>query len=114
MLDSRGLIKNANLTFSSMASNNILTWDRAVLVAALVAELEIYIVKLLISIIHERAFKSSTTYPFTCMIFLLYNDDGVPLWHCDILCTPTGIVDIYLIKDKDNVAAPRQGPRVDL
>ena len=97
-----------------MESNNILTLDRVFLVAALVAELEIDIVKLLISMIHERAFKSSTTYPFTCMIFLLYNDDGVPLWHCDILCTPTGIVDIYLIKDKDNVAAPRQGPRVDL
>ena len=114
MLCSRGHIKNANLTFSAMASNNILTWVRVVVVATLVDELEINFAKLLISMIHERDFKSSTTYPFARMIFLLYKDDGVPLWHCDVLCTPTGIVDIYLIRDETDVEAPRQGPLVDL
>ena len=48
------------------------------------------------------------------MIFQLYRDVGVPLWHCDVLLTPIGIVDIGLIKDETNVAAPRRGPRVDL
>lgn len=78
MLDRRGLIKKANITFSfkflemlvchnlsPTTVDNILTWDRAVIVAAL---------------IHERDFKTFTTYPFACMNFLLCGDDGVPLW----------------------------------
>lgn len=48
------------------------------------------------------------------MIFQLRRDAGVPLWHCDVLRTPTGIVDIGLIRDEANVVAPQRGPRVHL
>ena len=43
---------------------NILTWDRAILVATTVAGQEIDFAKLLLAVIHERAFKTSNTYPF--------------------------------------------------
>ena len=77
MLDTRGLMKKDNLSFaarllwllvrhrlSPTTTDNILTLDRAVFVAILVAGLEIDVEKLLISFIHERAFKIFTTYPF--------------------------------------------------
>ena len=44
-----------------MTANDILTWDRAVMVAVLVVNLEINFAKLLISVVHERDFKTSTT-----------------------------------------------------
>ena len=113
MLDPKGLIKKANLTFttkiywllihhrlSPMATNNILTLDRALVVASLVAGLEIDFVKLLILVIHERTFKSSTTYPFVCLIFHLFRDARVPVWHYDTLQTQGWTVDIGLIRDK--------------
>ena len=68
-----------------MSGDNILTWDRVVLVATLVDGLEINFAKLLIMVIHERDFKASTTYPFACLIFHLCGDAGVPIWHCDTL-----------------------------
>lgn len=76
------------------------------------AGLEIDFVKLLISMIHERAFKTSTTYPFACMVFHLCRDNGVTIWHYDDLLTVVGIVNIGLIMDEVNVAAPQRGPRV--
>lgn len=76
------IIKKANLTFVTKfflllvpnhlyptAADNILTWDRAVLVPALVAGLEIDVAQFLIFVIYERYFKFTTTYPFLCMIF---------------------------------------------
>ena len=127
MLDPRDLIKKTNLTFAAkflwllflqrlslMAADNILTWDRAVMVASLVAMLEIDLSRLLIFVIHERAFKTSTIYPFACVIFQLCRDAGVSLWHSDVLHTLTRSVDIGLIRDVANVTAPRRGPRVDL
>ena len=99
---------------SPTAADNILIWDRAVLVKAFVVGLEIDFAKLLIMVIHERDFKSSTTYPFACLIFHLCRNVGVPIWNCDTLCTPSGIFDIGLIRDEDNVAAPRRGTRVEL
>ena len=118
MLDPRGLIKKANLTFaakfflllvrhrlSPTTANYILTWDRVVFVAALVAGLEIDVAELLISIIHERDFKSYTTYLFSCKIFQLCRDVGVPIWHGDVLRTPTRTVDIGLISDEANEVA---------
>ncbi len=62
-----------------MATNadNILTWDREVLVAALVAGLEIDFEKLLLTVIYKRAFNTF----------------------------PTGKVGIGLIRDEANVAA---------
>ena len=80
----KGAIKKANLTFvakflwllvrhclSPTAADNIVTWDQAVLIAAMIAEFEVDFAWLLQAVMHERAFKVTTTYPFTCMIFAL-------------------------------------------
>uniref|UniRef100_M1E0N2 Integrase core domain containing protein n=1 Tax=Solanum tuberosum TaxID=4113 RepID=M1E0N2_SOLTU len=65
--------------------DNQLTWDRVVMVAALVAGVQIDFTRMLLAEIHERAFKTSTTYPFPC-----------------------------LIRDETNVAAPRRDPQVEV
>lgn len=127
VLDTRGLIRKANLTFAAKfclilvrhllyqtTTYIILTWDRAVLVAALVDRLEINFARLLPFVIHERSFKTSTTCPFACIIFQLYKDAGVPIWHCDVLCTLTRTVDVGVIKDEANVAEQQSGSRVYL
>uniref|UniRef100_M1DGJ9 Integrase core domain containing protein n=1 Tax=Solanum tuberosum TaxID=4113 RepID=M1DGJ9_SOLTU len=57
--------------------DNVLKWDRAVMVAALVTGFEIDFAHMLIAEIHERAFKASTTYPFPCLILQLCRDSGV-------------------------------------
>uniref|UniRef100_M1DMM8 Integrase core domain containing protein n=1 Tax=Solanum tuberosum TaxID=4113 RepID=M1DMM8_SOLTU len=75
---------------SPTKADNQLTWDRAVMVAALVAGVEIDFTRMLLAEIHERAFKTSTTYP-------------VP-WT----------LDIGLIRDEENVAAPRREPQVEV
>ena len=116
----RGLIPKANFTFaamffwlidlhrlSPMATDNILTWDRAVLVVALVARLEIDVAKLLISVIHERDLMFSTTFPFQYMIFQMCRDAGVLIFHKDILCTPIGTANDGLIRDEANEVVPR-------
>uniref|UniRef100_M1DZH1 Integrase core domain containing protein n=2 Tax=Solanum tuberosum TaxID=4113 RepID=M1DZH1_SOLTU len=41
-------------------------------------------------------------------------DSGVPIWHCDRLIHPTGALDIGLIRDEANVAAPRKEPEVEV
>ncbi|KAG5591370.1 hypothetical protein H5410_041884 [Solanum commersonii] len=82
-------IRKATLTFvakffwllvrnrvSPTKADNQVTWDRAVMVAA-----------------------------------LLCRDYGVPIWHCDRLVHPTGALDIGLIRDEANVAAPRREPQ---
>uniref|UniRef100_M1CXV0 Integrase core domain containing protein n=1 Tax=Solanum tuberosum TaxID=4113 RepID=M1CXV0_SOLTU len=40
-------------------------------------------------------------------------DSGVPIWHCDRLIYPIGTLDIGLIRDEANVAAPRREPQVE-
>ena len=73
----KGAIKKANLTFvakfllllvrhclSPTAADNIVTWDRAVLIAAMIAGYEVDFAWLLQAVMHERAFKVTTTYPF--------------------------------------------------
>ena len=84
------------------------------MVAALVAGVEIDFARILLAEIHERAFKTSTTYPFPCLIFQLCRDSGVPIWHCDRLIHPTGALDIGLIRDEANVAAPRREPQIEV
>ena len=49
---------------------------------------------LLQAVMHERAFKVTTTYPFSCMKFSLCRFAGVPIWHIDQLKTPLGTIDI--------------------
>uniref|UniRef100_M1E0R8 Integrase core domain containing protein n=1 Tax=Solanum tuberosum TaxID=4113 RepID=M1E0R8_SOLTU len=84
------------------------------MVAALIASVEIDFARMLLAEIHERAFRTSTTYPFPCLIFHLCRDSGVPIWHCDKLVHPTGALDISLIRDEANVAAPRREPQIEV
>ncbi|KAG5631012.1 hypothetical protein H5410_002729 [Solanum commersonii] len=97
---------------SPTKADNQVTWDRAVMVAALVAGMEIDFARMLLAEIHERAFRTSTTYPFPCLIFHLCRDSGLPIWHCDRLVHPTEALDIDLIRDKANVTATESLVRV--
>ena len=99
---------------SPTAADNIVTWDRAVLMAAMIAGFEVDFAWLLQAVMHERAFKVTTTYPFSCMIFSLCRSTGVPIYHIDQLKTLQGTVDIGLIRDEANEFAPRRGPRPEL
>ena len=88
-----GLIKKASLTLvdkflwllaqhrlSPMLVDNVVTWDRAVLVVSLVARLEIDFARVLILVIHERVFKTFATYTFAYLIFMLCRDTSVLIW----------------------------------
>ena len=88
----------------------IVTWDRVVLMAAMIANFEVDFAWLLQGVMHERAFKVTTTYPFPCMIFSLCRFTGVPIWHIDQFKTLLGTVDIGLIRDEANEFAPHIGP----
>ena len=101
--EQKGAIKKANLTFtakflwlivrhclSPTAADSIITRDREVLMAAIIARFEMDVVWLLQAVMHERAFMVTTTYPFPCMIFSLCRSKGVPIWHVDQLKTPLG------------------------
>ena len=96
MTEPKGAIKKANLTFtakflwlnvrhclSPKVADNIVTWDRAILMAAMIAEFEVDFAWFLQAVMHERSFKVTTTYPFPCMIFSLCRSVGVPIWHVD-------------------------------
>ena len=82
--------------------------------AAMKASFEVDFAWLLQAVMHERAFKVTTTYPFPCMIFSLCGSACVPIWHVDQLKTPLGTVDIGLIKDEANELAPRRGHHPEL
>ena len=69
---------------------------------------------LLETIMHERAFKVTTTYPFPCMIFSLRRSAGVPMWHVDQFKTLQGTVGVVLIRDEANELAPRRGLHLEL
>ena len=70
----KGAIKKANLTFmekflwfivfhclSPTAADNIVTWDRALLMAAMIADFEVDFAWLLQAVMHEKAFKVTIT-----------------------------------------------------
>lgn len=80
----------------------------------MVTGFEIDSARLLISVIYEGDFNASTTHPFYCMIVQLCRNVEVPIWHIDVLCTPTGTVDIGLIRDEDYEAGPWKGPKVEV
>ena len=82
--------------------------------AAMIAGFEVDFAWLLLAVMHERAFKVTTTYSFPCMMFSLSISAGVPIWHIDQLKTPMGTVDVGLIRDEANELAPRRGPRPEL
>ena len=69
---------------------------------------------LLLEVMHERDFKVTTTYPFSCMIFSFCRYAGVTIWHIDQLKTPLGTIDITFIKDEANQLASRRGPHLEL
>ena len=79
--------------------------------AAMIAGFEVEFVWLLQEVMHQRAFKVTTSYPFPCMLFSLCRSARVPIWHVDMLKTPLGTFDIGLIRDEANELAPRRGPR---
>ena len=78
---------------SPTTTDNIVTWDRAVLMAAMIAGFEVDFAWLLFAFMHQRDFKVITTDLFPCMIFSLCRFLGVPIWHIDQLNTPLGTVD---------------------
>ena len=80
----------------------------------LIVGFEVDFAWLLQAVLHERAFKVTTTYPFPCMIFALCRSAGVPIWHVDQLKTPQGTVDVGLIRDEANELAPRRVPHPEL
>ena len=97
MLDPTGVIKKANLKFSTKfvwilvrhllspkAAESILIWDRAFLVVALVEGFEVGFSRLLLAVIHGKSFKDSTTYPFPYIIFELCRAVGVFIWNIDV------------------------------
>uniref|UniRef100_M1DUI5 Integrase core domain containing protein n=1 Tax=Solanum tuberosum TaxID=4113 RepID=M1DUI5_SOLTU len=94
--------------------DNVISWDRVVMLATLVAGLAIGFARILIALIHERAFKTTTTLPFPCLIFHICRAAGVPIWHSDNLIEATKTVDIGLIKDDTNLAAAWRDPHVYL
>ena len=103
MREPKESIKKANLTFtakflwllvrhclSPTNVDNIVTWDREVFLAAMIAGFEVDFTWLLQAVMHERDFKSTTTYPFPCMVFALCRSAGVPVWHIDMIKTLPG------------------------
>ena len=78
--------------------------------AVMIAVFEVDFAWLLKTVMHERDFKVTTTYPFPCMIFSLCRSASVPIWHIDQLKNPLGTVDIDLIRDEANEFAPAEGP----
>ena len=65
---------------------------------AMISGFEVDFSCLLQAVMHERAFKVTTTYPFPCMIFSLCRYAGVYIWYIDQLKTQLGTVDISLIQ----------------
>lgn len=75
----------------------------------MVVGLQIDYVSVLITVIHDMGFKSSTTYPLACLIFHMCRKARVSIMLYDTLRTLVGIVDICLIRYEANVADPRRG-----
>lgn len=62
--------------FHGPKADSFVTRERAVMVATLVVGLDIDFDRTLLAEIHGRAFNTSTSYPFLCLIFNLYRDAG--------------------------------------
>lgn len=56
-------------------------WDRLVMFEALITGFEVDFFCMLIAEIHERAFRTTTTLSFPCLIFLLCRDVGLTIRH---------------------------------
>ncbi|WMV18421.1 hypothetical protein MTR67_011806 [Solanum verrucosum] len=93
-------------------ADNVVTWDRAVMCATLLVGLEVDFAWIILAEIHERAFRKTTTIPLPCLIFYLCREVTVPIWHCDKLVEVTKTVDVGLIQDDINPAAPHRSTPV--
>ena len=96
---------------SPTTADNIVKWDLVVLIATLIDGFELAFALLQLVVMHDGAFKVTTTYPFPRMIFSLCKSTGVPIWPVDKLKTPLGTVNIGLIRDETNELASHRGPR---
>ncbi|WMV58206.1 hypothetical protein MTR67_051591, partial [Solanum verrucosum] len=83
--------------------DNVVTWDRAVILVELMAEHEVDFSGIIILEIYERAFRKTTIMPFPFLIFHLYIEATIPLWHSDKLVESIKTVDVGLIKDDANL-----------
>ena len=123
----KGAIKKGNLTITAkflwlivrhclppIVVDSIVTCDRSVLIAAMIAGPEVDFAWLLQAVMNERDFKVTATYPFPCMIFSLCRSAGVTMWHIDQLKTPLGTVDFCLIREEASELSPCRGPRKKL
>ena len=81
--ETKRAIRKANLTFmakflwlivrhclSPTAADNIVTWDRTVLMEAMIATFEVDFTWLLQAVMQERALKVTTTYPLSFILSL--------------------------------------------
>lgn len=94
---------------SPTQGDNVVTWDRAVMLTSLLATLEIYFYQIIIAEIHERAFLKTTTMPFPYLIVCICREATVQVWHCDKLVEVRKTVNVGLVKDDVNPMAPRKG-----
>ena len=76
----------------------------------MIAGFEVDFAWLLQAVMHEMAFKVTTTYPYPCMIFSLCRSAGVPIWHVDQLKTLQGTFYVGLIRDEANELSPCRAP----
>ncbi|WMV33243.1 hypothetical protein MTR67_026628 [Solanum verrucosum] len=91
---------------SPTLADNVVTEDRAVMLAAMIVGLEIDFACIYIAKIHEKAFRAATTLPFPSLIFLQCRDSSVQVWDCHMLLNAAKTLDIGLIRDNATVAAP--------
>uniref|UniRef100_M1DIX6 Integrase core domain containing protein n=1 Tax=Solanum tuberosum TaxID=4113 RepID=M1DIX6_SOLTU len=103
---------NIQTRLSLTQVDNVVTRDQAVMLAAIMAGLQIDFFRILIAEIHKRAFKTTTTLPFPCLIFHLCRECSVSIWHCDRLLEVNRTIDIGLIKDETNLDAPQRETQV--
>ena len=113
-LHSHIFVVNISTLRFPIATDNIVNWDRAVLIAAMIVGFEVDFPWLPLSMMNERAFKATTIYPFPCMVFAFCRLVGVPVWHIDVLKMPSGIISFGLIRDESNKLAPYGGPRPEV
>ncbi|WMV18578.1 hypothetical protein MTR67_011963 [Solanum verrucosum] len=99
---------------SPTQADKVVTWDQAVMLAAIMVGLEIDFSCILITEIHERVFWRTTIMPFPCLIFHLCRDILVPVWHCDRLTEATKTIDVGLIKEDADPVALRKGIYIEL
>lgn len=50
-------------------ADNIITYDKKIVVETMVAGLETYFAKFILAVIHKREYKTSITHPFPCLLF---------------------------------------------